>query len=177
MPSRNSFTELISSFRINSACGYSVEETCPYCSAPVHFESTDVAICRESHTLTRCRASIILCSVLQPVWHCVCCGGMVAKLLVSVGFVSETRAADFIKVPLVKSWLEMSCTELHRKSITIHCKLFCWWIYCRHQGDIFPSPSGCIHDHNWASLEAITLPVASIKKMTRPGKTSTKTLL
>ncbi|KAG2591480.1 uncharacterized protein LOC120673136 isoform X3 [Panicum virgatum] len=66
--------------RINSACGYSVEETCPYCSAPVHFESADVAICRERHTLTRCRASMILCSVLQPVWHCVCCGGMVDKL-------------------------------------------------------------------------------------------------
>ena len=93
MPSRNRFTELISSCRINSACGYSVEETCPYCSAPVHFESADVAICRERHTLTRCRASTILCSVLQPVWHCVCCGGMVDKLLPQSFFTTRTKGA------------------------------------------------------------------------------------
>ncbi|CAO1947820.1 unnamed protein product [Urochloa humidicola] len=67
--------------RIDSACEYSVQETCPYCSAPVQFESTDLAICRESHTVSRCRASMLLCSVLEPVWHCVCCGGTVDKLL------------------------------------------------------------------------------------------------
>jgi len=80
--------------RINSACGYSVEETCPYCSAPVHFESADVAICRERHTLTRCRASTILCSVLQPVWHCVCCGGMVDKLLPQSFFAMQASPLD-----------------------------------------------------------------------------------
>ncbi|XP_039816965.1 uncharacterized protein LOC120679442 isoform X2 [Panicum virgatum] len=79
---------------INSACGYSVEETCPYCSAPVHFESTDVAICRERHTLTRCRASTILCSVLQSVWHCVCCGGMVDKLLPQSFFTMQASPLD-----------------------------------------------------------------------------------
>ena len=94
MPSRNRFTEPISSCRVNSACGYSVEETCPYCSAPVHFESTDVAICRERHTLTRCRASTILCSVLQPVWHCVCCGGMVDKLLPQSFFTMQASHLD-----------------------------------------------------------------------------------
>ncbi|CAL4947921.1 unnamed protein product [Urochloa decumbens] len=67
--------------RIDSACEYSVQETCPYCSAPVQFESTDLAICSERHTVSRCRASMLLCSVLEPVWHCVCCGGMVDKLL------------------------------------------------------------------------------------------------
>ncbi|KAG2591060.1 uncharacterized protein LOC120675304 isoform X3 [Panicum virgatum] len=80
--------------RINSACGYSVEEICPYCSAPVHFESADVAICRERHTLTRCRASVILCSVLQPVWHCVCCGGMVDKLLPQSFFAMQASPLD-----------------------------------------------------------------------------------
>ncbi|XP_039848692.1 uncharacterized protein LOC120707755 isoform X5 [Panicum virgatum] len=80
--------------RVNSACGYSVEETCPYCSAPVHFESADVAICRERHTLTRCRASMILCSVLQPVWHCVCCGGMVDKLLPQSFFTMQASHLD-----------------------------------------------------------------------------------
>ncbi|ONM10856.1 Transducin/WD40 repeat-like superfamily protein [Zea mays] len=67
-----------SSFRID---GYSDVESCPYCSSPVHFESPDVAICGERHTLPRCRASMILCSVVQPLWHCVCCGGTVNKLL------------------------------------------------------------------------------------------------
>ncbi|XP_020402609.1 uncharacterized protein [Zea mays] len=61
--------------------GYSDVESCPYCSSPVHFESPDVAICGERHTLPRCRASMILCSVVQPLWHCVCCGGTVNKLL------------------------------------------------------------------------------------------------
>jgi hypothetical protein len=97
MRSRNSFTELISSCRINSACGYSVEETCPYCSAPVHFESADVAICRDKHTLTRCRASMILCSVLQPVWHCVCCGGMVDKLLPQSFFAMQASPLPLLR--------------------------------------------------------------------------------
>ncbi|KAF8696134.1 hypothetical protein HU200_037025 [Digitaria exilis] len=80
--------------RINSACEYAVEETCPYCSAPVHFESTDTAICRERHTLSRCRASMLLCSVLHPVWHCVCCGGMVDKLLPESFFAMQASPLD-----------------------------------------------------------------------------------
>nr|TKW11867.1 hypothetical protein SEVIR_5G000400v2 [Setaria viridis] len=79
---------------IDSACEYSVEETCLYCSAPVPFESTDVAICRERHTLTRCRASMLLCSVLQPAWHCVCCGGMVDKLLPESFFTMQASPLD-----------------------------------------------------------------------------------
>ncbi|XP_023158246.1 uncharacterized protein [Zea mays] len=61
--------------------GYSDVESCPYCSSPVRFESPDVAICGERHTLSRCRTSMTLCSVAQPVWHCSCCGGTVDKLL------------------------------------------------------------------------------------------------
>ncbi|RCV26940.1 hypothetical protein SETIT_5G285800v2 [Setaria italica] len=80
--------------RIDSACEYSVEETCLYCSAPVPFESTDVAICRERHTLTRCKASMLLCSVLQPAWHCVCCGGMVDKLLPESFFTMQASPLD-----------------------------------------------------------------------------------
>ncbi|KAL6845634.1 hypothetical protein ACP4OV_025129 [Aristida adscensionis] len=84
--------------RIDSMCEYSVEETCTYCSALVHFKSPDVATCSssgrgtataDSHTLSRCRASMRLCSVLQPVWHCVCCGGMVDKLLPETFFTTE----------------------------------------------------------------------------------------
>jgi hypothetical protein len=61
-------------------CEYSALEACTYCAAPVPFESPD-DVPAERHMLSRCRASMRLCSVLQPVWHCVCCGGMVDKLL------------------------------------------------------------------------------------------------
>ncbi|CAN6346920.1 unnamed protein product [Urochloa humidicola] len=80
--------------RIDSACEYTVQETCPYCSAPVQFESTDVAICRERHTVSRCRASMLLCSVLVPVWHCVCCGGMVDKPLPKSFFTMQASPLD-----------------------------------------------------------------------------------
>ncbi|CAN6355256.1 unnamed protein product [Urochloa humidicola] len=80
--------------RIDSACKYTVEETCPYCSAPVQFESTDVAVCRERHTVSRCRASMLLCSILEPVWHCVCCGGMVDKLLPKSFFTMQASPLD-----------------------------------------------------------------------------------
>lgn len=80
--------------RINSACEYSIEEICPYCSAPVQFEMPDAAICRERHTLSRCKASMRVCSVLQPLWHCVCCGGMVDKLLAESFFTMEASPLD-----------------------------------------------------------------------------------
>ncbi|CAD6215191.1 unnamed protein product [Miscanthus lutarioriparius] len=74
--------------------GYSDVESCPYCSSPVHFESPDVAICGERHTQSRCRASMILCSVVQPVWHCVCCGGTVDKLLPESFFTMQASTID-----------------------------------------------------------------------------------
>lgn len=89
--------------RINLVCEYSVEETCTYCSAPIHFESPDVALCRggdpatapaERHKLSRCTASMRLCSILQPIWHCVCCGGMVDKLVPETFFTTTTSPLD-----------------------------------------------------------------------------------
>ncbi|KAL6652547.1 hypothetical protein ACP70R_011472 [Stipagrostis hirtigluma subsp. patula] len=89
--------------RIESFCEYSVEETCSYCSGPVHFNSPDVAICSGSnpgtapadrHNLSRCRASMRLCSVLQPVWHCVCCTGTVDKLLPETFFTMQASPLD-----------------------------------------------------------------------------------
>ncbi|KQK20542.1 uncharacterized protein LOC100827917 isoform X1 [Brachypodium distachyon] len=85
--------------RIDSVCEYSVDETCAYCSAPVHFESPDVALCggvdpsiapAERHKLSRCTASMRLCSVLQPIWYCACCGGMVDKLVPETFFTMMT---------------------------------------------------------------------------------------
>uniref|UniRef100_M0W6Z5 Transducin/WD40 repeat-like superfamily protein n=1 Tax=Hordeum vulgare subsp. vulgare TaxID=112509 RepID=M0W6Z5_HORVV len=89
--------------RIDSVCEYSVEETCPYCSAPVRFESPDVAFCgsgdpamvpAERHKLSRCAASMRLCSVLQPAWHCACCGGMVDKLVPETFFTMAASPLD-----------------------------------------------------------------------------------
>ncbi|VAI12471.1 unnamed protein product [Triticum turgidum subsp. durum] len=85
--------------RINSVCEYSAKETCAYCSAPVHFESPDIALCgsvdpaivpTERHKLSRCAASMRLCSVLEPTWYCVCCGGMVDKLVPETYFTMKT---------------------------------------------------------------------------------------
>lgn len=85
--------------RINSVCEYSAEETCAYCSTPVHFESPDIALCgsvdpaivpTERHKLSRCAASMRLCSVLEPTWYCVCCGGMVDKLVPETYFAMKT---------------------------------------------------------------------------------------
>ncbi|CAM0883223.1 unnamed protein product [Alopecurus aequalis] len=75
--------------RMVSVCEYSAEESCTYCSAPVHFESPHAALCGsgERHKLSRCTASMRLCSVLQPIWHCVCCGGMVDKLVPETFFI------------------------------------------------------------------------------------------
>uniref|UniRef100_A0ACD5W0Q5 Uncharacterized protein n=1 Tax=Avena sativa TaxID=4498 RepID=A0ACD5W0Q5_AVESA len=86
---------------IDSVCEYLVEETCPYCSAPVHFESPDVALCGGGdpatapdarHKLLRCRASMRLCSVLDPTWYCVCCEGMVDKLVPETFFTSTAAS-------------------------------------------------------------------------------------
>ncbi|URD95126.1 WD40 [Musa troglodytarum] len=69
--------------RISSICEYVKEETCSFCSAPVPFESADVAWCeghkldssgsKERHRLSRCAASMRLCSVAAPMWFCMCC--------------------------------------------------------------------------------------------------------
>ncbi|GJM93426.1 hypothetical protein PR202_ga09981 [Eleusine coracana subsp. coracana] len=85
--------------RTDSVCEYSVVEACTYCSAPVPFESADVAACSgnnpaERHMMSRCKASMRLCSVLQPVWHCVCCGGMVEKLLPESFFTMPASPLD-----------------------------------------------------------------------------------
>uniref|UniRef100_A0A0E0JMY3 Uncharacterized protein n=1 Tax=Oryza punctata TaxID=4537 RepID=A0A0E0JMY3_ORYPU len=89
--------------RINSVCEYSVEEYCTYCKAPVPFESADVAMCSgsnlatppaEAHKFLRCTASMRLCSVLQPTWHCVCCGRTIDKLLPEIFFTMPTSFWD-----------------------------------------------------------------------------------
>uniref|UniRef100_A0A0E0FRT5 Uncharacterized protein n=1 Tax=Oryza nivara TaxID=4536 RepID=A0A0E0FRT5_ORYNI len=89
--------------RINSVCEYSVEEYCTYCKAPVPFESADVAMCSgsnpatppaEAHKLSRCTASMRLCPVLQPTWHCACCGRTVDKLLPEIFFTMPTSFWD-----------------------------------------------------------------------------------
>ncbi|WOK99671.1 hypothetical protein Cni_G08383 [Canna indica] len=76
--------------RINSVCEYINKETCSFCSAPVPFESADVAWCegnnlnsssKESHKLLRCAVSMKLCSIQSPMWFCMCCHRWVANIM------------------------------------------------------------------------------------------------
>jgi hypothetical protein len=99
----NLFSNCFAPCRINSVCEYSVEEYCTYCNAPVPFESADVAMCSgsnpatppaEAHKLSRCTASMRLCPVLQPTWHCACCGRTVDKLLPEIFFTMPTSFWD-----------------------------------------------------------------------------------
>jgi hypothetical protein len=99
----NLFSNCFAPCRINSVCEYSVEEYCTYCKAPVPFESADVAMCSgsnpatppaEAHKLSRCTASMRLCPVLQPTWHCACCGRTVDKLLPEIFFTMPTSFWD-----------------------------------------------------------------------------------
>ena len=76
-------------FRIQSLCQYTTEEECSYCSAPVQFESPEIAWCNasdlaggssETHKLSRCAVSMQLCSIVDSVWFCICCQRSVDKL-------------------------------------------------------------------------------------------------
>ncbi|KAJ4788192.1 Transducin/WD40 repeat-like superfamily protein [Rhynchospora pubera] len=75
--------------RIQSLCQYTAEETCSYCAAPVQFESPEIAGCNggdltgestETHMLSRCAVSMQLCSIVDPIWFCICCQRSVDKL-------------------------------------------------------------------------------------------------
>nr|XP_043622615.1 uncharacterized protein LOC122594210 [Erigeron canadensis]XP_043622616.1 uncharacterized protein LOC122594210 [Erigeron canadensis] len=61
---------------------YVAEEECIYCSAPVPFESTEVAFCNkgndERHKLARCAVSMSVCP-LSPLWFCVSCNRRVSN--------------------------------------------------------------------------------------------------
>ncbi|KAK1666622.1 hypothetical protein QYE76_054781 [Lolium multiflorum] len=105
--------------RIDSVCEYSIEETCPYCSATVHFESPDVALCgggdlatapAERHKLLRCTTSMRLCSILDPTWYCVCCGGTVDKLVPETFFASTT--ASPLDANYDEKWLCLSAATV-----------------------------------------------------------------
>ncbi|KAG0462446.1 hypothetical protein HPP92_020922 [Vanilla planifolia] len=75
--------------RNNDICKYMKEEHCGFCSAPVPFESPEVAWCegvvdhngvKDRHKLLRCAVSMRLCSVEKPMWFCMCCRRYVADL-------------------------------------------------------------------------------------------------
>ncbi|KAK8963147.1 hypothetical protein KSP40_PGU006180 [Platanthera guangdongensis] len=73
----------------NGISEYLEKESCGFCSAPVLFESPVLARCQgivnqegsiERHKLTRCVASMRLCSVIEPLWFCICCQRQAATL-------------------------------------------------------------------------------------------------
>lgn len=76
-------------FRMKSSRQYTTEEKCSFCSAPVQFESPEIAWCNgsdttpgslQTHKLSRCAVSMQLCSIANPVWFCICCQRSVDKL-------------------------------------------------------------------------------------------------
>ncbi|XP_020592289.1 uncharacterized protein LOC110032859 isoform X2 [Phalaenopsis equestris] len=83
------------------------EESCSFCSAPVPFESFEVAFCEgivnqkgcnERHQLTRCAVSMRLCSVTEPLWHCMCCRRWAANLLPRSFFMLQNSPLYFRNV-------------------------------------------------------------------------------
>ncbi|XP_011621037.1 uncharacterized protein LOC18427718 [Amborella trichopoda] len=75
-------------------CDYVEEEKCAYCSAPVPFESAEVASCKASdcdrrskggHKLPRCAISMQVCPAI-PLWHCICCKRWASKHAPSIFF-------------------------------------------------------------------------------------------
>ncbi|XAR52153.1 hypothetical protein NMG60_11020076 [Bertholletia excelsa] len=88
--------------KIQSICNYVEEEQCSYCSAPVPFESTEVAFCQgadcgdgvcRSHKLFRCTASMQVCPT-TPSWFCLCCQRWTSNLAPLALFRMVTYPSD-----------------------------------------------------------------------------------
>ncbi|PON71979.1 WD repeat containing protein [Parasponia andersonii] len=62
--------------------GYVATEQCCYCSAPVPFESPEVAFCQgvgQGHKLIRCAVSMEICPI-TPTWFCTCCHRRISRM-------------------------------------------------------------------------------------------------
>ncbi|KAL6957767.1 hypothetical protein U1Q18_004927 [Sarracenia purpurea var. burkii] len=86
-----------------SLCKCVAEEQCSYCSAPVPFESTEVALCRgvdcgdrvgQNHKMFRCAASMQVCPPTPP-WFCMCCQRWISKLAPQALFKMTAYPLDF----------------------------------------------------------------------------------
>ncbi|XP_078170279.1 uncharacterized protein LOC144564554 isoform X1 [Carex rostrata] len=108
--------------RIQSLCQYTTEEECSYCSAPVQFESPEIAWCNasdlagglsETHKLSRCAVSMQLCSIVDSVWFCICCQRSVDKL----------PPQSFFSIS--GSPLDVSCENVSLNSVNIPVCPFC----------------------------------------------------
>ncbi|GAB4826114.1 hypothetical protein Ancab_008984 [Ancistrocladus abbreviatus] len=74
--------------RIQSSYESEAVEQCSYCSAPVIFDSAEVAFCHgvdsdsgitQRHKLSRCAISMQICPV-TPTWFCICCQRWASKM-------------------------------------------------------------------------------------------------
>jgi hypothetical protein len=90
-------------FRNKLSYQFMTEEKCSFCSAPVQFESPEIAMCNgsdiiggssERHKLSRCAVSMRLCSISHPVWFCICCQRSVNKLPPKSFFSISTSPLD-----------------------------------------------------------------------------------
>ncbi|XP_027100819.2 uncharacterized protein [Coffea arabica] len=125
--------------RLRSLCDYVAEERCSFCSAPVPFESTEVAFCEgeriddgvgQSHKLRRCAVSMMVCPN-TPTWFCICCHRYASSL-------AHTALFTMPKSPLDSNHVSESLTpEESRKPL---CP-FCGILLQRPQPDFLLSPS------------------------------------
>ncbi|EXB78396.1 hypothetical protein L484_003258 [Morus notabilis] len=101
--------------RLSSECA--ATEQCCYCSAPVPFESPEVAFCQgvdQRHKLARCAVSMEICPT-TPIWFCSCCHRQVYRLAPETLFTLLGYPSDF------KSSAESSDSNVSSKPLCPFC--------------------------------------------------------
>ncbi|ESQ45600.1 hypothetical protein EUTSA_v10010115mg [Eutrema salsugineum] len=89
------------------------EEECPYCAAPIHFQSPEEAFCQsphqnkkskekgrcdQRHKLERCCVSMQVCPPI-PLWFCKCCNRMTLELAPESLFALPSFPTDLKSLP------------------------------------------------------------------------------
>ncbi|CAH8376762.1 unnamed protein product [Eruca vesicaria subsp. sativa] len=110
----------------NSKETTSEEENCPYCAAPVNFNSPEEAICEsphqnkkkarsdQGHKLERCCVSMQVCPP-TPLWFCKCCNRLTLELAPETLFALPSFPSDLKLLP------ESSSSKVALKPFCLLC--------------------------------------------------------
>ncbi|XP_056856802.1 uncharacterized protein LOC108820147 isoform X1 [Raphanus sativus] len=102
------------------------EENCPYCAAPVHFNSPEEAVCQaphqkkkkercdQGHKLERCCVSMQVCPP-TPLWFCKCCNRLTLELAPEALFALPSFPNDLKSLP------ESSSSKVALKPFCLLC--------------------------------------------------------
>ncbi|XP_013608973.1 PREDICTED: uncharacterized protein LOC106315713 [Brassica oleracea var. oleracea] len=102
------------------------EESCPYCAAPVHFNSPEEAVCQaphlkkkkercdQGHKLERCCVSMQVCPP-TPLWFCKCCNRLTLELAPEALFALPSFPNDLKSLP------EYSFSKVALKPFCLFC--------------------------------------------------------